>query len=115
MKTIVLASSNPVKLRATLAGFCRMFPTEEFRIESVSVPSGVAAQPASSEETLRGARNRAANAAAGMPQGDYWVGMEGGVEDHGAEMASYAWVVVRSAEQAGKGRSGCFSSCHNVS
>ena len=30
MKTIIIASSNPVKARAALNGFRRMFPAEPF-------------------------------------------------------------------------------------
>jgi non-canonical (house-cleaning) NTP pyrophosphatase len=41
MKSIILASTNPVKRDAVLTGFLRMFPHEEFFINEISVPSGV--------------------------------------------------------------------------
>jgi len=62
MKSIVIASKNPIKVSATLKGFQKMFPEEEFQIESVSVPSGVMDQPKNDRETYQGAWNRADNA-----------------------------------------------------
>jgi inosine/xanthosine triphosphatase len=58
MKSIVLASNNPVKRDAVLTGFLRMFPDEEFFINGITSPSGVSNQPLSSNETLQGALNR---------------------------------------------------------
>lgn len=108
MKIIVIASNNPVKIQATLNGFRRMFPNEEFEVTSVSVSSGVSDQPLSDEETLKGAVNRAQNAAEVKPQADYWVGIEGGVEADRGEMGAFAWVAVKSSELMGKGRTGTF-------
>jgi len=108
MKTIALASSNPVKIRATLNGFRRMFPQEEFQVEGLVVPSGVPAQPMSDEETLRGAMLRAEAVSTLATGADYWVGIEGGVEDAGGEMSAFAWVVVRSGGLTGKARTGAF-------
>ncbi len=108
MKTIVVASANPVKVQAALTGFQRMFPGEEFQIKSTTVPSNVSDQPFTSAETLRGAQNRAANAARVEPDADFHIGIEGGVEEEGQEMAVYAWVVVRSNGLTGKGRSATF-------
>ncbi len=108
MKTVAVASRNPVKARAALGGFRRMFPGQEFRVETVSVPSGVATQPASDEETLAGALNRARRAAEAAPGADYWVGIEGGVEDGPGGMAAFAWVVVLGDGRTGRGRTGTF-------
>jgi inosine/xanthosine triphosphatase len=112
---IVLASHNPVKMEATLNGFRRMFPAAECRLETVAVPSGVSDQPMSDAETLKGAANRAANAAAARPAADFWVGIEGGLVDHPAgEMEGFAWIVVRgrmltdSGAYEGKARTGSF-------
>lgn len=108
MKTIALASHNPVKIQATLNAFRRMFPGERFEIASLTVSSGAPAQPMSDEETLRGAIQRARNAAVMIPEADYWVGIEGGVEDEGGDMTAFAWVVVKSGDSLGKGRTGAF-------
>ncbi len=108
MKTIILASNNPVKIQAALEGFERMFPGEEFRLETAAVPSGVSDQPRSNAETLQGALNRARRAAEQMPAADYSVGIEGGVEESDGEMTAFAWVVVCAGDRIGKGRTGTF-------
>jgi inosine/xanthosine triphosphatase len=108
MKTILVASFNPVKLHATLQAFQRMFPGETFQVKSVQATSGVAEQPFSDEETLRGASTRAIHAKNQHPEADYWVGIEGGVEVFGEELAAFAWVVIFSRERRGKGRTGTF-------
>lgn len=93
---IIVASQNPVKINATRSAFEQMFPEETvFEVEGVSVPSGVRDQPMTFEETLEGARNRVDNAQAAYPEADYWVGLEGGVDLHGDDMAVSGWVVVR--------------------
>ena len=109
MRKIVLASQNPVKAKATEEGFRRLFADESFDLTTVSVPSGVADQPLSDIETLRGARNRAQAARALMPEADFWVGMEGGIEDVGTELVAFAWVVIESSQGAGQARSATFS------
>jgi inosine/xanthosine triphosphatase len=108
MKTIVVASKNPVKVQAAREGFTRMFPGETFEILPISVPSGVSDQPISSQQTLQGALNRAQAAREQIPQADYWVGIEGGVEEVAEELSAFAWVVVLSAAMCGKGRTGTF-------
>ncbi|MEE8522351.1 MAG: inosine/xanthosine triphosphatase [Thermoanaerobaculia bacterium] len=107
-RTIVLASRNPVKARAARGGFEKVFPETSFRLQPVSVPSGVDHQPRSDEETLAGAANRADHAERAFPAADYWVGIEGGISDRYGEMIAFAWVVVRSPEGQGKSRSGSF-------
>ncbi|MEK7498349.1 MAG: inosine/xanthosine triphosphatase, partial [Patescibacteria group bacterium] len=109
MKKIIIASKNPVKIKATLDGFQQMFPNEHFEVEGVSVPSNVADQPRSDRETFQGAVNRVNNAKSHSPQADYWVGMEGGVDEHDEYLGTFAWIVVHSKEQRwGKGKTGTF-------
>jgi inosine/xanthosine triphosphatase len=108
MKSIVLASNNPVKRDAVLTGFLRMFPDEEFFINGVTSPSGVSNQPLSSHETLQGALNRSEQAIASHPDADFWVGIEGGVEYLDDGLAAFAWVVVRNRQGVGKSRTGTF-------
>lgn len=108
MKTIVVASTNPVKMNAALDGFIRMFPNEQWEVSGVKVESGVADQPMSDEETRRGAINRAENASK-EKDADFWVGLEGGAEDHDGEMRACAWIAVKSKEgKTGTGRTGTF-------
>ena len=109
MKKIIVASKNPVKLNATLNGFQRMFPNEEFIVEGVEVASGVGDQPTKDDETYQGACNRTENAWKAVPESDYWVGIEGGIETKSSDMEAYAWVVVRSNDgRTGKGKTGVF-------
>lgn len=69
-----------------------------FDIVGVSVESGVADQPMTFDETLRGAKTRVANARAEYPDADFWVGLEGGVDIQEDEMAVSGWVVVSDRE-----------------
>ncbi|PTB80163.1 Maf/Ham1 [Trichoderma longibrachiatum ATCC 18648] len=91
---VVVASRNPVKISAATEAFRGMFPSAKFSFTGLSVPSGVADQPMTDAETLQGARNRAQNARDAEPQAEYWVGIEGGVDDSGGSMETFAWVVV---------------------
>lgn len=112
MPLIAIASHNPVKLAAARQGFEAAFPAQEFNFIPVSTMPGVSEQPFSDAETLRGAEERARQASLLVPEADYWVGIEGGVEEHPCGMAAFAWVVargaVRGAAQTGRGRSAAF-------
>ena len=77
--------------------------------QGVEVESGVPAQPFGSEETLRGAMNRAQAARTLHPEADFAVGIEGGVEVLGHDLLAMAWVVIIDrAGKTGKARSGSF-------
>jgi len=103
---IIIASTNPVKIQAALEGFQRMFPETPFEVQGISVPSGVSDQPMTDAETLRGALNRMAQAQRALPDADYWVGIEGGVEDRAGELEAFAWVVVTDRQRIGTNRTG---------
>lgn len=106
--TVVVASGNPVKLAAARRGFELMLPNREIGLEPFPVPSGVPDQPRGDPETRRGAETRAEEAARRRPGADYWVGIEGGVEDGPDGMTAFAWVVVRSPRRAGASRTASF-------
>ena len=108
-QTLVIASQNPVKIEATRRGFASMFPRRAFHLHSVEVPSGVRPQPLSDAETLQGALNRVQHVAQLVPQADYWVGIEGGVEERQGNMEAFAWIVVSAPHLLGKSRTGTFS------
>lgn len=109
MKKIVVASENPVKINATLTGFQKMFPNEEFEAIGVAVQSGVRDQPLSDDETYQGALNRADNAQKHTPKADFFVGLEGGLEEKDSDMEAFAWIVVKTtAGIYSKGRTGTF-------
>ena len=94
MPKITVASQNPVKLNAALAAFQQMFPAQSYVVDGLSVPSGVPDQPTSVSETMKGARNRAEKARASAPESDYWLGIEGGIEDSPLGMSCFARVHV---------------------
>lgn len=108
MKTIIIASNNPVKSAAALQGFQTMFPGESFEILQAGVDLGIPIQPMTDEETLDGATRRARDVQQRFPQADYWVGIEGGVADWPVGMGAFAWAVVLSSSQIGRGRTGEF-------
>ncbi len=108
MITLVVASTNPVKLQAAVNGFQRLFPNSELNVIAAAVPSDVAHQPLSDDETRRGALNRSAHAQTAHPSADYWIGIEGGIQPLAQEMTAFAWIVVRSAKMIGKARTGTF-------
>ena len=109
MKTIIVASTNPVKIHAALEGFQRMFTAETFTAQGISVASGVSDQPMSDAETLQGAINRVTRAKHEVPDADYWIGLEGGVEDRSGELEAFAWMVIKSREgRTGKSRTATF-------
>ncbi|RMF44876.1 MAG: non-canonical purine NTP phosphatase [Anaerolineae bacterium] len=108
-QTLIIASQNPVKIAAALAGFQRMYPQETFNAQGIDVPSGVSDQPMSDEETRRGARNRAERARAEYPQANYWIGIEGGLHPDAETFLALAWVHVIAADgRRGEARSGAF-------
>lgn len=90
MPVITVASRNPVKLNAAHAAFTQMFRGETFTVAGLSVPSGVPDQPISLRETMEGAQNRAEKARAAQPESDFWVGIEGGIEDSPLGMTCFA-------------------------
>ena len=109
MKKIIVASKNPVKINAALNGFQKMFPEETFEIEGVSVPSGVNDQPKNNGEIFQGAWNRADNASREIANADFFVGIEGGIEEKDLDTEAFAWIVVKSAKgKFGKGKTGTF-------
>lgn len=105
---VVVASANPVKLQAVRLGFQRMFPEQEFQVEKLIGVQGNSSQPRGDRETLHDASQRAERAAFLVPQGDFWVGVEGGIEEQDLQMAAFAWIVIKTKERLGKGRTGTF-------
>ena len=105
---IIVASKNPVKVNAAKVAFQKTFPTATLEVIGISVPSQVADQPMTDEETYKGAVNRANNAKKEMPTADYWVGIEGGIEDRTTVMDAFGWMVILSKEAMSDARSCSF-------
>ncbi len=91
---VVVASQNPVKLAAARRAFRARFPGAELQLLPLSVSSGVREQPVSDTETRRGARNRVYAARRAVPGADFWVGMEGGLEQMDGRLLASAWMAV---------------------
>lgn len=108
MRRVIVASRNPVKLAAVREGFAQAFPRQRFAAAGVEVTSGVASQPMTNAETLRGAINRAERARAARPKADFWVGIEGGADEEDGELCTFAWIVVTDGRRTGRARTGTF-------
>jgi len=91
---VVVTSFNPVKIEAVKQAFLSRFASFETRIVPVGVDSGVADQPMSDAETRQGARNRVAAAKLKIPEADYWVGLEGGLDYFDGDLMAFAWMVI---------------------
>jgi inosine/xanthosine triphosphatase len=104
---IIVASKNPVKIDAVRDALAA-FLNELFEITGVSVPSGVSDQPMSDAETLTGAVNRVNAALQHYPSGDYYVGLEGGVEQTASGLMAFAWMVISNGQRVGKARTASF-------
>jgi|SRR3989344_3784069 len=108
-KIVIVASTNPVKVETVKRAFNSVFPDTQFKFGSVKASSGISDQPLSDKETLRGAVNRVADAKKLSPGADFYVGLEGGVEDVNNELHEFAWIVVESkVGKVGKGKTCTF-------
>ncbi|ARU95207.1 inosine/xanthosine triphosphatase [Tatumella citrea] len=104
MYHVVAATSNPAKISAILQAFEDVFGAGQCQISGSETDSGVSAQPMSDEETLKGARQRVANARHRQPEADFWVAIEAGIDGQQA----FAWMVIENASQRGESRSASF-------
>ncbi len=101
MHHVVVATTNPAKIRAILHAFNEIFGEGSSEIDSVDVESGVPEQPLGNEETRAGARNRVNNARLARPEADFWVAIEAGID----EGSTFSWVIIENREQRGEARS----------
>lgn len=91
MMSVVVGSRNPGKLGAVQDALVRC--QIEAEVRAVPVPSGVADQPMTLEETLRGAKERA-RAALHRSSADLAVGLEGGIFCVDGEWFEAGWIHV---------------------
>lgn len=90
---VLVGSKNPVKISSTEDAFTRAF-NKSFLVEGINAASGVPEQPVGNRETLLGAKNRAMNSRDVFPEANYWVGIEGGVEEDEKGMFAFAWIFI---------------------
>ena len=107
MIKIAVASKNPVKLDAVREGLA-VFLNEEFELIGLSVQSDVSDQPMSDDETKLGALNRVKNALQKYPVYNFYIGIEGGVEETSSGLMAFAWIVISNGEKTGKARTASF-------
>lgn len=107
MIRILVASQNPVKIEAVRDAL-QAFLNGEMEITGVSVPSGVSDQPMSEAETLQGASTRVSKSIDLHPGFDYYVGLEGGVEETASGLMAFAWMVISDGLRIGKARTASF-------
>ena len=105
---LIVASRNPVKIQCATMGFQKVFPKSQIMVEGVAVPSEVSDQPMTDHETLMGAKNRAKNAKVSFPDADYWIGIEGGIDEAFGTMEAFAWIYILGKEMTGKARTASF-------
>jgi inosine/xanthosine triphosphatase len=120
MKKIIVAvgSTRKPKLRAVteaLGGFAqKLVPDGEFEVIGVEVESGVSPTPTSSEELMRGAKQRAEAlvqlARETHKSWRYFVGLEGGLDvlqdDRSRRVLLESWAYVSDGTRGFYGRSG---------
>lgn len=102
---VLIASKNPVKVKATEEIFNKVFDEEKHEFSEIKVDSGVNHTPSSDKEMIAGAIHRAKTAMKKKPS-DYSVGIEGGLSTI-AGMGTFlkAWVaVINSAGEIGIGQ-----------
>ncbi|GAB3653225.1 inosine/xanthosine triphosphatase [Echinicola sediminis] len=106
---VTVGSKNPVKIDCTESGFKKAFPKNGCIVQGLNINSDVNEQPFGDLETYQGAYNRAANAKKAFPEGDFWIGIEGGVEELGEDLVAFAWIVVMDkAGKTGKSKTSTF-------
>ncbi len=92
---IAVGSKNPAKINAVKGAFM----DGSFEIISVDAESGVSEQPMSDEETIKGAVNRAIQAAE-IAEADIGIGLEGGVQQtpFGLMLCNWGVLAVKGME-----------------
>ncbi|EAZ81931.1 inosine/xanthosine triphosphatase [Algoriphagus machipongonensis] len=95
---IIVGSKNPVKISCTEDAFSEAF-SRPFLVNGVNTSSGVPDQPKGDKETLLGAKNRAENSRKTFPEADYWVGIEGGVDEDEHGMFAFAWIYIEDKDK----------------
>lgn len=108
MIKVVVASVNPVKIKAVEEAFLSFFRVQ-VDIQAIDVPSGIKEQPLSDLETFTGALNRVKNSRNIFPEADYWVGIEGGVDlFESVYYHAFGWVYIMSKVKESFSRSSTF-------
>ncbi|MBD3629577.1 MULTISPECIES: inosine/xanthosine triphosphatase [Cyclobacterium] len=107
-KLVIVGSKNPVKIKCTENAFQSIFE-DYFIVQGLNADPNVSAQPMGDVETYTGAYNRAYESKKAFPEADFWVGIEGGVDEVGEQMVAFAWMVVMDgSNKIGKAKTATF-------
>jgi inosine/xanthosine triphosphatase len=101
---IIVGSLNPVKINAAKQAIMQFFELAKVDCIGVDAPSKVAEQPMTAGETRQGAINRVKYCQL-HHDADYYVAMEGGVDQLEDGPVTFAYVVVANEKQISVGRS----------
>ena len=105
---VIVGSKNPVKVSCTREAFSQAFGKVGL-VEGVDALSNIPAQPRSEEETLLGAKNRATHSKTLVPHADFWVGIEGGVDEDSQGMYAFAWIyLLHTSGKSSQSKTGTF-------
>lgn len=107
-KLVIVGSKNPVKIKCTENAFQSIFE-DHFIVQGLNADPNVSPQPKGDVETYTGAYNRAFESKKAFPEADFWVGIEGGVDEVGEQMVAFAWMVVMDgSSKIGKAKTATF-------
>ncbi|WP_421852091.1 inosine/xanthosine triphosphatase [Marinomonas sp.] len=97
---VCVGSTNPVKVNAARQAFSQVFPNHTIHCEEMHAPSGVADQPMTEADTRLGAQNRAKYCSEHNDSNDmdFFVAMEGGVDEFEEGAATFAYVAVLNSD-----------------
>ncbi|MGO2511614.1 inosine/xanthosine triphosphatase [Marinomonas polaris] len=97
---VCVGSTNPVKVNAARQAFSQVFPNHTIHCEEMHALSGVADQPMTEADTRIGAQNRARYCSEHSTSTDlnFFVAMEGGVDEFEEGAATFAYVAILSNE-----------------
>jgi inosine/xanthosine triphosphatase len=90
---VAVGSENPIKIEAVRLAFNTVWPSKKCEILGVKVSSGVADQPMTNKESVKGATNRAKSAIKAL-NADFGVGLEGGIEKIGSVWLEWGYMAV---------------------
>ena len=105
---VVVGSLNPVKINAVHTALNCLFPDNHVECHGQHAPSLVAAQPMTADETREGAINRVLfcqQQADPKEEADFYIAIEGGVDNFEYGPATFAYVVIDNGERQSIGRS----------
>ena len=101
---VIVGSNNPVKVNAAKSAISELYADAIISCEGMHAPSGVADQPMSSAETLKGAISRVKYCKQQV-EADFYVAMEGGVDMFEYGPATFAHFVIANKTRQSFGRS----------